>query len=54
MKRTDKKPAKIAKPKCARLINIGALLEVVMHREMVDRLGTQGLNKLNLILVGNV
>ena len=54
MKRTDKKPVKDNKPKLARLINIGAKFEVVMHREMMDRLGIRGLNKLSLIFVGMV
>jgi hypothetical protein len=42
------------KPKCARLINIGAKLEVVMARDVVEELGTYKLNSMNLILVGLV
>jgi hypothetical protein len=50
----EKKPKTTHKPKCARLINIAAKLEVVMARDMMERLGIYKLNAMNLVFVGLV
>jgi hypothetical protein len=57
MKRNKKpvfKVVRIYQPKCVKLINIAAKYEVVMAKEVVDRLGTYNLNAMNLIFVGLV
>jgi hypothetical protein len=40
--------------KCAKLINIGARVEVVMAKETMEKLGTHKLNSMSLIFVGLV
>jgi hypothetical protein len=44
--------ARDLKPKNAKLINIGAKMEVVMALDVMERLGIYKLNAMNLILVG--